>query len=99
LVSPIIGKVMARNITRKNPSTEQTDAEIVNLNGMKTDEARLFLEVIRGSIACINADMPIGRIAAKEHLFRSTVRSSLALASLFVQEYRDMRGEVEKIAE
>lgn len=89
---------MPRNVNR-TPSADLAESQIVNLDGMKSDESRLFLEVIRASIANIHNTTPISHIERKEIVFRSLIRSSLALASLYVQEYRALRNTTDSLTE
>jgi hypothetical protein len=66
----------------------------LDMDRMSPNEKEMFLAVLTGSLIAMNDQQPIQNIRNMKAFFSSTVQSSIYMAGLHVQVYRDLKNQV-----
>jgi len=82
---------MARQTLRVTSKPEPLGNKL-DLTNMLEDERQLFFEVVKGSLIAMNQTNSLGHAVRQETFFRSMTRSSLTLATMYVQEYQKFKA-------
>lgn len=81
---------MARNIPRVTAKPEIKTNKL-DISNLQEDERQLFFEVVKGSLIAMNQTNSLGHAVRQETFFRAMTKSSLTLASMYVEEYKKFK--------